>query len=62
VAQQVIVKTGPTRGDQVAILSGVSEGAEVVSSGQLKVKNGTPLIINNTINPVSDADPHPQDH
>jgi membrane fusion protein, multidrug efflux system len=62
VAQQVIVKTGPTRGDQVAILSGVVEGAEVVSSGQLKVKNGTPLIINNKINPVSDADPHPQDH
>jgi len=62
VAQQVIVKTGPTRGDQVAILSGVTEGAEVISSGQLKVKNGTPLIINNAINPVSDADPHPQDH
>lgn len=62
VAQQVIVKTGPTRGDQVAILSGVDEGAEVISSGQLKVKNGTPLIINNQVNPASDADPHPQDH
>ena len=62
VAQQVIVKTGPTRGDQVAILSGVSDGAEVVSSGQLKVKNGTPLIINNQVNPTSDADPHPADH
>jgi membrane fusion protein (multidrug efflux system) len=62
VAQQVVVKTGPTRGDQIAILSGVSADTEVVSSGQLKVKNGTPLIINNLINPASDADPHPVDH
>jgi membrane fusion protein (multidrug efflux system) len=62
VAQQVVVKTGPTRGDQIAILSGVSADTEVVSSGQLKVKNGTPLIINNLINPASDADPHPLDH
>ena len=32
---------GATRGDQVAILKGVKEGDEVVTSGQLKIKNGT---------------------
>jgi membrane fusion protein (multidrug efflux system) len=42
VAQQVFVTTGPTRGDQVAILTGVKEGQTVVTSGQLKLKNGTP--------------------
>lgn len=61
-AQQVIVQTGPTRGDQVSILAGLKEGAEVISSGQLKVKNGTPLVINNTVMPAADPNPKPQDH
>ncbi|HWH84187.1 MAG TPA: efflux RND transporter periplasmic adaptor subunit, partial [Burkholderiaceae bacterium] len=34
-AQQVFVTTGPTRGDQVAILTGLKEGQTVVTSGQL---------------------------
>src|SRR6201987_680677 len=36
VVEQTFVTTGPTRGDQVAILSGLDAGAEVVSSGQIK--------------------------
>ena len=39
-AQQTFVTTGATRGDQVAILSGLKEGDNVVTSGQLKLKNG----------------------
>ena len=61
VAQQVFVTTGPTRGDQVAILKGLDEGAVVVSSGGLKLKNGTPLIVNNTLLPANDANPAPQE-
>ena len=57
-AQQVFVTTGPTRGDQVAIVSGLDEGAEVVTSGQLKLKNGTPLVVNNDVQPP--ANPAPQ--
>jgi len=60
-AQQVFVTTGATRGDQVAILKGVEEGATVVTSGQLKLKNGTPLIINNKVQPANSPDPRPQE-
>ncbi|WP_370625185.1 efflux RND transporter periplasmic adaptor subunit [Polynucleobacter sp. AP-Capit-er-40B-B4] len=60
-AQQVFVTTGLTRGDQVAILKGIDEGATVVTSGQLKLKNGTPLIINNKVLPANSPDPKPQE-
>ena len=60
-AQQVFVTTGSTRGDQVAILKGVEEGATVVTSGQLKLKNGTPLIVNNKVQPANLPDPKPQE-
>ena len=60
-AQQVFVTTGATRGDQVAILKGIEEGATVVTSGQLKLKNGTPLIINNKVEPANSPNPKPQE-
>ena len=60
-AQQVFVTTGATRGDQVSILKGVEEGATVVTSGQLKLKNGTQLIINNKVLPANSPDPKPQE-
>ena len=60
-AQQVFVTTGSARGDQVSILKGVDEGATVVTSGQLKLKNGTPLIINNKVQPSNSPDPKPQE-
>jgi len=60
-AQEVFVTPGPTRGDQVAILQGVSEGATVVTSGQLKLKNGTPLRIDNSVQPRNDQNPTPQE-
>ena len=60
-AQQVFVTTGATRGDQVAILKGVEDGATVVTSGQLKLKNGTPLIINNKVEPANSPNPKPQE-
>ena len=57
--QQVIVQLGPTRGDQVAILSGIKEGDVIVTSGQLKLKNGTPVNINNKVGPAFSPNPHP---
>jgi membrane fusion protein (multidrug efflux system) len=60
-AQQVFVTTGPTRGDQVAILKGIEEGVTVVTSGQLKLKNGTPLIVNNKVLPANSPNPQPQE-
>lgn len=61
-AQQAFVTTGATRGDQVAIVGGLEAGTEVVTSGQLKLKNGTPLVINNSHQPANDPAPRPQEH
>ncbi len=61
VARQVFVTTGATRGDQVAILKGVADGDMVATSGQVKLRNGVPLIIENRIVPTNDAAPKPVD-
>jgi len=59
--QQVFVTTGPTRGDQVAILKGVEVGSQVVTSGQVKLKNGSPVVINNSVLPANSPNPTPQE-
>jgi membrane fusion protein (multidrug efflux system) len=61
VAQQSFVALGPTRGDQVAVLKGVKEGDLVVTSGQLKLTNGAPLVVDNSVKPGNDPDPSPQE-
>ena len=57
IVKQVFVKTGDTRGDQVAILKGVKEGDVVVTAGQVKLHNGSPVVINNEIQPSNEAHP-----
>ena len=57
--RQTFVTLGPARGDQVAILKGVKEGERIVTSGQLKLKSGSPVVINNQVQPASDANPSP---
>jgi membrane fusion protein, multidrug efflux system len=59
--RQTFVTTGPTRGDQVAILKGVNDGDMVVTAGQIKLHNGSPVIIDNSITPTADAAPVPVD-
>ncbi|MGE3622382.1 MAG: efflux RND transporter periplasmic adaptor subunit, partial [Bdellovibrionales bacterium] len=60
-AKQTFVTTGETRGDQIAILKGVKEGDTVVTSGQIKLRNGSAIVINNEITPANDPNPKPQD-
>jgi membrane fusion protein (multidrug efflux system) len=60
-AQQTFIQTGPTRGDQVAIVSGVKEGDLVITSGQMKLKNGSSVKVDNTDAPLNDAAPTPQE-
>ena len=57
VAKQVFVTTGVTRGDQVAILKGINAGDEVVTSGQIKLRNGALITVNNSVQPSNDPDP-----
>ncbi len=61
VVEQTFVTTGPTRGDQVAILSGLKADAEVVTSGQIKLKNGAPVRIDNRVLPADNPHPQPQE-
>jgi membrane fusion protein (multidrug efflux system) len=61
VAQQKFVTTGATRGDQVAVLSGLAEGEIVVTSGQIKLRSGAQVLVNNDIQPANDAAPRPVD-
>ena len=61
VARQSFVRLGAKRGDQVAVLEGLPEGAMVVTAGQIKLGNGAPLkIADSPAHPV-EADPKPQD-
>ena len=62
VARQTFVTTGATRGDQVSVLKGVKEGDTIVTGGQMKLRNGIPLTINNTILPKDDPNPRPVDN
>jgi membrane fusion protein, multidrug efflux system len=62
VVQQTFVTTGATRGDQVAITGGISEGTEVVTSGQIKLKSGSPIRIDNSVQPADNPHPTPQEH
>ncbi len=59
IAKESFVKTGPTRGDQVVILAGVKEGDTIVVAGQIKLRNGSPVAINNDVLPSNQADPKP---
>ncbi len=59
IARQTFVTAGATRGDQVAVLKGVGEGDTVVTAGQIKLHNGSAILIDNSITPTADAAPVP---
>jgi len=59
--QQKFVKLGPSRGDQVAVLSGLAEGQEVVTSGVFKLRPGAAVEVDNRVKPGNDPAPRPQD-
>jgi membrane fusion protein (multidrug efflux system) len=58
---QAFVTTGEKRGDQVVILKGIKKGDRVVTSGQLKLQNGSMVAIDNTIVPTDEVAPMPVD-
>lgn len=59
VANQRFVTVGETRGDQVAVLSGITDKDEVVTTGQLKLKNGAVVFINNSVRLPNNPAPNP---
>jgi membrane fusion protein (multidrug efflux system) len=58
--RQQIVKLGTARGDQIAVLSGLKSGDEVVTSGLFKLRNGAAVRINNKVKPGNSAAPKPE--
>jgi membrane fusion protein (multidrug efflux system) len=60
--RQQFVKAGPARGDQIAVLSGINPGDEVVTSGVFKLRNGAAVLVNNTVQPGNDPAPKPEDN
>ncbi len=60
--RQVFVTTGDVRGDQIAVLTGVKDGDQVVTAGQIKLRAGAPIIIDNSVLPTNDPNPKPIDH
>jgi membrane fusion protein (multidrug efflux system) len=59
--RQQFVKLGGSRGDQVAVVSGVKAGDEVVSSGAFKLRNGAAVTVNNKVQPSNNPAPKPED-
>ena len=59
--RQQVVKVEGSRGDQVAVVSGLNPGDEIVSSGVFKLRNGAPVVVNNTVKPSNNAAPKPED-
>jgi membrane fusion protein (multidrug efflux system) len=59
--RQQVVKVEGSRGDQVAILSGINPGDEVVSSGVFRLRNGASVQVNNTVKPENNPSPKPED-
>jgi membrane fusion protein (multidrug efflux system) len=58
--RQQFVKLGGSRGDQVAVLTGVKAGEEVVTSGVFKLRPGAAVIVNNSIQPGNNPKPSPE--
>lgn len=59
--RQQFVKLGGARGDQIAVVSGINPGDEVVSSGVFKLRNGAAVQVNNKVQPENNPAPKPQD-
>jgi membrane fusion protein (multidrug efflux system) len=57
-ARQQFVELGETRGDEVAITKGVKPGDEVVTAGQLKLRNGSAVQVNNAAQPAANPAPN----
>jgi membrane fusion protein (multidrug efflux system) len=59
-AHQKFVRVGAARGDFVAILDGLDANVEVVTEGAFKLKNNTPIVIDNTLKLDPKLNPKPE--
>ena len=60
IARQQFVRVGVARGDFVAITKGITAGQQVVSAGAFKLRNNSPVVVDNTIQTKPQLDPKPE--
>jgi membrane fusion protein (multidrug efflux system) len=58
--RQQFVKIAGSRGDQVAVATGLKAGEEVVTSGAFKLRPGAAVVVNNKVQPSNSAAPKPE--
>jgi len=58
--RQQFVTLGPARGDQIAVVSGVKPGEEIVTSGVFKLRNRAAVLVNNKVRPGNNPAPKPE--
>ena len=61
IVNQQFVTTGASRGDQISILKGITASDVVVTAGQLKLHNGSPVKVDNAVQPTNNPAPVPRD-
>ncbi len=61
VVRQQFVRLGVTRGDFVAVKSGLKAGETVVTTGVFKLRNGAAVAVDNALSPEFKLDPKPND-
>ncbi len=62
IAHQKFVRLGERRGDFVSVISGVTPGETVVSTGAFKLRNGMAVAVNNDLTPAAELNPKPADN
>lgn len=61
VAHQRFITTGATRGNLTQVRTGLKAGEQVVTSGQIKLRNGSIVQVDNSAAPDADPAPQPQE-
>ena len=62
VLRQQFVRLGEKRGDFVAVTSGLTQGATIVSTGVFKLRNGQAVLIDNKLAPTFQQAPKPENN
>ena len=60
VARQQFVRLGEQRGDFISIEEGVAAGQRVVSAGAFKLRNGSPIAVDDSLNTDPKLNPRPE--
>jgi membrane fusion protein (multidrug efflux system) len=61
-ARQQFVRLGQARGDFVAVIDGVAPGQEVITAGAFKLRNNSPIVVDNSVKTEPSLAPKPENH